>query len=90
MHGAALRELAKERQRELRQIKRNKKYEMLEKCVPCPRCASKATTTVRYIGEYSYMGDWLRCRGCGMHTQVYQPKLEEVSVVPKEKTEAKE
>ncbi len=52
-----------------------KKFEKIKEHDPCPYCHSKATTTVRYIGENSYMGDWLRCRGCGGHTQTYQPPL---------------
>lgn len=52
-----------------------RKYTVIRKNDPCPRCGSKVTDTVRYIGEYAYMGDWLRCRSknCSVHTQVFQP-----------------
>ncbi|MGD6850727.1 MAG: hypothetical protein ACQCN6_01550 [Candidatus Bathyarchaeia archaeon] len=54
------------------------KFKKIAEKQPCPRCNSKATSTVRYIGENFYMGDWLRCRSCGVHTQTYQPSLKNI------------
>jgi transcription elongation factor Elf1 len=36
----------------------------------CPNCNSKQVKLKIYKEEMAYMGTWIHCKRCGVHTQV--------------------
>lgn len=36
----------------------------------CPKCGSTQTKIKEYTGNLTYMGVWVHCKRCGVHTQI--------------------
>jgi hypothetical protein len=36
----------------------------------CPKCHSRQTKIKTYTGELAYMGMWIHCKRCGVHTSL--------------------